>query len=96
MTDIEAIEALARAATPGPWHVRGARGRMERQEWRLVDRYDEAAKKDENIACVGYDPRNGLGETDAQFIAAANPQAILSLIAKLREMEEALKEGEKP
>uniref|UniRef100_A0A9E8CQ93 Uncharacterized protein n=1 Tax=Bosea sp. NBC_00436 TaxID=2969620 RepID=A0A9E8CQ93_9HYPH len=36
-----------------------------------VNRYDEAKKQDQNIACVGFDPRTGDGLADARLIAAA-------------------------
>lgn len=57
--------------TPGPWFVSGVRFRMNGGEWHSINRYDEAKKQDENIACVGFDPRNGAGLTDARLIAAA-------------------------
>ena len=57
--------------TPGPWFVSGVRYRMNGGEWHNVNRYNEATKKDDNIACVGYDPRTGDGMSDARLIAAA-------------------------
>jgi hypothetical protein len=57
--------------TPGPWFVSGVRFRMNGGDWHSVNRYDDAAKKDENIACVGYDSRTGAGRADARLIAAA-------------------------
>lgn len=57
--------------TPTPWFVSGVRHKIGGQEWHGINRYDEAKKKDENIACVGYDPRSGLGMADAQFIVRA-------------------------
>lgn len=61
----------AHTPTPGPWFVSGVRFRMDGGEWHNVNRYDEALKRDENIACVGYDPRTGVGLADAHLIAAA-------------------------
>jgi hypothetical protein len=57
--------------TPGPWFVSGVRFRMNGGEWHNVMRYNEATKKDEHVACIGYDPRTGEGFADAHFIAAA-------------------------
>lgn len=57
--------------TPTPWFVSGVRFRMNGGEWHSVNRYDETLKSDENIACVGYDPRNGDGLADAHFIVNA-------------------------
>lgn len=60
-----------RAHTPGPWFVSGTRFKMNGGEWHSVNRYDETKKRDENIACVGFDPRDGAGLLDARLIAAA-------------------------
>jgi hypothetical protein len=57
--------------TETPWFVSGVRFRMNGSEWHSINRYDEAKKRDENIACVGYDPRTGLGHADAHFIVRA-------------------------
>lgn len=59
------------AFTPGPWFVSGVRFKMNGGEWLSINRYDESKKQDENIACVGYDPRTGAGWEDARLIAAA-------------------------
>lgn len=59
------------AYTKGPWFVAGTRRKMDGGHWHDVNRYDETKKRDENIACVGYDPRTGMGLTDARLIAAA-------------------------
>lgn len=61
--------------TPGPWFVSGVRFKMNGGEWHSVNRYDEDRKRDENIACVGYDPRTGAGTADAHLIAAAPEMA---------------------
>lgn len=57
--------------TPTPWFVSGVRFRMNGGEWQSINRYDESKKQDENIACVGYDPRTGVGFADAAFIVEA-------------------------
>jgi hypothetical protein len=56
---------------PGPWFVSGVRIKMDRGEWHGVNRYDGAKKQDQNICCVGFDPRTGEGFADARLIAAA-------------------------
>lgn len=71
--------------TKGPWFVSGVRFRMNGGEWHSINRYDEALKRDENIACVGYDPRTGAGHADARLIAAAP-----DLAEALAELEESL------
>lgn len=57
--------------TPGPWFMSGVRFRMNGGEWHSINRYDEDKKQDENIACVGFDPRTSNGLADAHLIAAA-------------------------
>jgi len=57
------------AGTPGPWFVAGVRVKMDRQQWLAISRYDEDRKRDENICCAGYDPKDGLGSVDARRIA---------------------------
>ena len=64
------LEALAAKATQGPWFVSGVRFRTNGRDWPSINRYDESKKQDENIACVGFDPRNGKGLTDAKLIVA--------------------------
>lgn len=73
--------------TPGPWFVSGVRFKMNGGEWHGINRYDEAKKQDENIACVGYDPRTGLGLPDARLIAAAP-----DLLAALWRAEDAVEQ----
>lgn len=67
--------------TPGPWFVSGVRFRMNGGEWHSINRYNEELKRDENIACVGYDPRTGDGMADARLIAAA-PDMLAALKAE--------------
>lgn len=57
--------------TPTPWFVSGVRFHMNGCDWHSINRYDEALKRDENVACVGYDPRTGDGRADAHFIVKA-------------------------
>lgn len=57
--------------TPTPWFLSGVRFRMNGGEWQSINRYDDSKKQDENIACVGYDPRTGVGFADAAFIVKA-------------------------
>jgi hypothetical protein len=44
---------------------------MNGGEWHSINRYDDKKSRDENIACVGFDPRTGVGLSDAKLIAAA-------------------------
>lgn len=67
MSDL--IARIPKGYTPGPWFVSGVRFRMNNGEWHSVNRYDGTS--DQNIACVGYDPRTGDGHSDAKLIALA-------------------------
>ena len=80
LTDIATLDRIKRGSrepvrasghTPGPWFMSGVRFRMNGGEWHSINRYDEALKQDENVCCVGYDPRTGIGMADARLIAAA-------------------------
>lgn len=85
---IAAIERALEGVTSGPWFVSGVRFRMDGSEWHSVNRYDDAKKRDEGIACVSFDPRTGEGLADARFIAACNPVAITSLLSLARQAAE--------
>lgn len=82
--DLDALERAARAATPGPWDFRTLEnfgGNVVR--YRDGDRFDI-----ERVAKAGL-------ETNATFIAAANPAAILSLISDYRALQERVEGAEK-
>jgi hypothetical protein len=79
--DIAALKAAAEKATPGEWH--------EGDGWVFVPPADAANHPDHAL-------RNVLRDVDeahenARFIALANPSTILSLIARVEQMEEALR-----
>jgi len=73
--DLNEIEALARAATPGPWEAT----RQTDDECSFMGYFIEAG--DKTISDDGTAP----GHADALFIAAANPAAVLELIALARQ-----------
>jgi hypothetical protein len=78
MTNLDALQAAAKAATPGPWSATLKRGKR--------DGYIRSPLR--TVADVRY--RNG--EADAAFIAAANPQTVLAMISELRRLREMLRE----
>ena len=90
--DIEAMRRNRDAGTPGEWFVAGVRVKMDKQQWLAISRYDEANKRDENICCVGYDPKTGLGSVDARRIASVPSMEaeIERLTARVAELEGAL------
>jgi hypothetical protein len=71
--DLDKLERLARAATPGPW-----RQREQRDDGSTLASYEQG--------CFVESP-NMAGE-DAAYIAAANPSVVLALIERLRRLGE--------
>lgn len=79
MTDLTYLTELAKRATPGPWFVSDQK------------RVGYTVAKIASAAAVKSDvPDNGDPFADADFIAAANPQAILWLIAEVERLRSAL------
>ncbi|MHA5404918.1 ead/Ea22-like family protein [Pseudomonas aeruginosa] len=83
MTDHAELRRLAKAATPGPWvtdaQQNGAIFNIESESGDLC-----IAMSQENPASTRLE-MNEQRRVNAEFIAAANPQAILGLIADLEE-----------
>lgn len=77
MTTLDQLEALAKAATPGPW---------EFYEWDDGD--FTSMVRDVELATITT-PRS-YTRSDNRFIAAANPTAILALIALVRQQHESM------
>lgn len=88
MKDFSELVRLAEAATPGPW------------KQHLVDDTTVICSHGD-VCCtfanggrdddVDFDTDTERCEANAAFIAAANPQTILALTARVKELEEALK-----
>lgn len=80
--DIEELKRLALAATPGPWETLGAG--HPRQHQAVTD------GKDISLLTVVYEGDTPFGalynDADAAYIAAANPAAVLELIAERDEL----------
>ena len=80
--DLDKLERMAKAATPGKW------------TWRQVGSFSTPGCAifwpDTSKGGVHYrrlDSGGGMLEADANFIAAANPPAVLELVRRLREAE---------
>ena len=78
MTDIDELERLAEAATPGPWCDRGFGGIQPESGGSLV------AVTVTKGGCLPDYVEN------SAYIAAANPTAILELVAEVRRLQTAL------
>lgn len=93
MTDLDKLEALAKAATPGPWFQCGlpwfdagsgvlAGSPDPHIGMMIVD--TEAWDGEREEFAEHYDGEVASSDADAAFIAAANPATILDLIASAR------------
>ena len=79
--DIDALEVLARAATPGPW-----RSSVEGRDHSSGDNVILTPEHDVYPRVVVDDAQgNPNWQADQDFIAAANPEVVLSLIEILRQ-----------
>jgi hypothetical protein len=74
MVDLEELRRLALAATPGPWEIVPSNGLQDEAYcyWHQVGPFD----------LMGYEI-----DEDDKFVAAANPQAVLELIKRIRALE---------
>lgn len=78
-TDLDALEALAKAATPGPWDATEGDSGPEVHAGEILRHEIDFLLRE-----GGHDQ----GRSDARFIAAADPSTILALIAELRQERE--------
>lgn len=76
--NIEELKRLAEAATPGPWasHPKGYYGAVCRDE----DQYD--------LVAVTHGQRRNNVLANEAFIAAANPAAVLDMIAEIEQLRD--------
>ena len=90
-SDLDRLEALARAATPGPWEARP--DPQAYPNWYLVyaDKAEPPLLAQVLTGTSMYSMRSDLwpersrqAKLDATFIAAANPSTVLRLIAECR------------
>lgn len=86
MIDLDALEQAARAATPGPWHVR----EISYPERAAPEIYADNRR----IARINKSKVMPAPESNqnVRFIAAANPAVVLELIARLKRAEALLAE----
>lgn len=80
MTDLDELERRAKAATPGPWEFENCYNLQRREFLNGTEVHPHVLLKTLN----GWEPI----PSDADFIAAANPQTVLALIAELRALRE--------
>lgn len=95
---ITELKALAEAATQGPWYARDARRgcySSHYAKWSGHEVDDTCFTITDDPEVDGWEtdsgfPSYGLPREEAEYIAAANPAAILTLISALEKYEEAL------
>ena len=83
LVDLDELEALAKAATPGPWcqHPNGT-SVWQGPDWEAVN-YAKARVQNSRHVCNATAVDQDAVD-DTAFIAAANPSAVLALIAETR------------
>jgi len=99
MIDLDEIERLARAATPGKWSVRETviNGIGYGGHWVETDHEDliqiTGSGGARSFTHRVFDRQiHDDNEANAAYIAAANPATVLALVARLRAAEAALRE----
>lgn len=91
MTDHSELKRLAEAATPGPWSMCGEADGSEGFEI-IQDIWNEhGTHAGKDVVVYEWsdesDPLGVISRKDAEFIAAANPAAVLALIAESERIE---------
>jgi hypothetical protein len=83
LVDLDELEALAKAATPGPWcpHPNGT-SVWEGPDWDTIN-YEKARTRSHRHVCNATSVDRDAVD-DMEFIAALNPATALTLIAELR------------
>lgn len=84
MTSLSELERLARAATPGPWHIT----QCIPENGKFYDSHPLVATSPDDdgrriAACDGVLRTH----ENAAYIAAASPDVVLALISRIRELE---------
>lgn len=82
--ELDELERLAKAATPGPWKLRNGFENGTKEVFRPDSKVKRPFEVVE-LATVGT--TSPKGKACAKFIAAANPDTVLELVRRLREAE---------
>ncbi|WP_067198891.1 ead/Ea22-like family protein [Microbacterium sp. XT11] len=87
--DLDALEALAKAATPGPWVLDNSGWS---RPYSVPDRIAGGISENDWTNVITPQDEQGGGswsrDEDAEYIAAADPSTVLALIAELRQERE--------
>ena len=79
-TELDALEAAAKAATPGPWCIPGREDLVFSEKGAQVAFCATIFSLHPDCSVIAIQ-----AEKNAEYIAAANPATILELIAELRQ-----------
>lgn len=88
--DLDALEATAKAATPGPWRWDEDFGENGDTGLALTNDARAEVVGAYNWHCCSFRDDPTVEDNDAEHIAAFDPPTVLELIAKLREAREVL------
>lgn len=76
--DLDKLEALAKAATPGPWGIKRGYCLYDNRDMHVVSAWETYS------GSLGLAIYSDEAMANAKFLEAANPAAVLELIAELR------------
>lgn len=87
--NITELKELAEKATPGPWHIRTNRHpNTDGTPWGWLDLYESGSMRQASPEGIQVTWSKGrTSESNARYVAAANPAEILELIAKLEDAQ---------
>ena len=91
-TDLDKLEKVAKAATPGPWEASQAYC-SEYDTWTRAVYYYPSENYCVEVIETGCDCGDEVvGPVDTKFIAQANPSTVLELIERVRDYENVIRE----
>lgn len=80
--ELSALESLARAATPGPWHIKRGYCLYDERDMHVVSAWENySGSKEMTIDCEE-------AYANARFLELTNPATVLELLAELRACHE--------
>lgn len=80
MTDLTRLKKLCKAATPGPWTYIPDN---DIDDWMLINSEHTCIKQDDSGVPIS--------KNDGEYIAAASPETVTALIARVEKLEKAAK-----
>lgn len=78
--DLDSLESAAKAATPGPWHIKRGYCLYDNRDMHVVSAWENYSG---SLGLAIY-PDEAMA--NAKFLEAVNPAAILELVAEFRKV----------